>query len=68
MNNSCIWDRTFDENPYATAFNEGRRSVVLDVLGRVRRKWTPTEFADELTQAQMDWPELRMATDPSARP
>lgn len=56
MLTSCVWgESTFDENPYVTARNEGRRTMVLYVLDRVRRKMKPQEFADEHTQALHDF-------------
>lgn len=67
MDNTSMWGETsFDLDPYATAYNEGRRSVTLQILERVRRKWSPTEFADDITQARVDYSTTRPATDPSA--
>lgn len=66
MKGACIWgESSYDPNPYATAYNEGRRSIILQILEHMRRKWTPQEFADELTQAQRDYASTRPATDPS---
>ena len=56
MDTYGIWQSTIvPGDPMSSAFNEGQRSVVLGILERVRRKWTPAEFADEVTQAQVDY-------------
>ena len=56
MQRSCIWEQTFDPNPYVAAFNEGRRAVVLGIMDMARKKMElPTEYTDEATQAEMDY-------------
>jgi hypothetical protein len=65
MVNYWIYKGLLEPDPHKTAFNEGQRAVVVDILERIRRKWTPQEFADELTQAQLDYASTRPST-PSA--
>jgi hypothetical protein len=67
MHHYWIFAGTLDPDPHKTAFNEGQRSIVLDILDRIRRKWEPHEFSDTLTQATVDYARGRPDTDPSAQ-
>ena len=57
MLKSCIWSTTIvPGDALSMAFNEGRRAVVLDILEMARKKFDrPTEYADEATEAEMDY-------------
>ena len=63
----CMWESTINPDPHATAYNEGRRTVVLGIIDRVRVKWSPQELAHEITQSQVDYHQTRPPTDPSAQ-
>lgn len=55
MANNLIWEPTFDQNSHAMALNEGKRTVVLGILHRIRYKPEAAEFVNDLTEAQFDY-------------
>jgi hypothetical protein len=66
MDKYWIWEGLLEPDPHKTAFNEGQRAVIVDILDRIRRKWSPTEFAEQITQARLDYSTSRPSQDPSA--
>lgn len=61
MTNSYFWDSTAEvkmQEPHVTILNEGKRSLILYILGRLRRKTQPVQKVVEgLDQSMADYPQ-----------
>ena len=55
MSGCYFWQNTCEESTHKTAFNEGRRNVVLEILDHVRpNKMSLQEVAEEYNESLTD--------------
>lgn len=62
MSSYFVFEGTLEAGPNKTVWNEGQRSVVLDILEKIRRKPSPIEFSQDVTQSMLDY-KRQQATD-----